>query len=108
VVAVKVFNVALKQYYDNERAVYTLPLLDHDALPKFFGSGQWAKPQGTQYFIVMSYMPLGSLLDYLRKNTLDFATLHRMCRSLASALSHLHTDYQSGGNLPFAFSIKSY
>jgi hypothetical protein len=50
-----------------------------------------------QYLVVTTYEPLGSLTDYLKHNTVDWATACRMCHSIAAGLAHLHTESHDGG-----------
>ena len=50
-----------------------------------------------QYIIVMSYVPLGTLTQFLKENSIDWFTLCRMYHSTASGLAHLHSDIVKGG-----------
>ena len=72
--------------------------MEHDNLLKFYGVDERLSQDGMmQYMLVMSYAPLGCLMGYLKTNTIDWATLCKMCYSLARGLSHLHTDARKGG-----------
>ncbi|XP_074652382.1 uncharacterized protein LOC141906846 [Tubulanus polymorphus] len=96
-VAVKVFTSAQRQYYVNERTVYTLPFMNHESLLKFYGSEERFTPDGeSQFVIVLTYLELGSLNSYLKNNTVDWLTCQRMCHSIANGLAHLHTDQLIG------------
>ena len=56
--------------------------------------------------LVLDYMELGTLTHYLKQHTLDWRILCRMCRSLASGLSHLHCSVSRGGKcLSFSGTI---
>ena len=65
---------------------------------RFYGAeeriGENSMPQ---YIIVMSYIPLGTLTQFLKENTIDWFTLCRMYHSTASGLAHLHSDITKGG-----------
>ena len=67
-------------------------------LCRFYGAeeriGENSMPQ---YIIVMSYVPLGTLTQFLKENTIDGFTLCRMYHSTASGLAHLHSDIVKGG-----------
>ena len=67
-------------------------------LCRFYGAeeriGENSMPQ---YIIVMSYVPLGTLTQFLKENTIDWFTLCRMYHSTASGLAHLHSDIVKGG-----------
>jgi len=51
------------------------------------GSGGW-----TQLLLVTDYHELGSLHDYLNRNTLDTEQAAILSHSIACGLSHLHTE----------------
>ncbi len=97
-VAVKLFLPHQKQYYLNEKDLYLLPFMDHEALPKFYGAEERIEADGGyRYMIVMQYVSNGTLSNYLKENTIDWNILCKMCHSAASGLAHLHTDMVKGG-----------
>ncbi|XP_064643869.1 bone morphogenetic protein receptor type-2-like isoform X2 [Lineus longissimus] len=99
-VAVKIFNASQRSYFINERDVYSLPFMEHDNLLKFYGATERVLPDGaTQYLVVLQLCPEGSLIDYLKHNTLDWLILCRMCHSIACGLAQLHTDFKKGDNV---------
>ncbi|KAJ8941589.1 hypothetical protein NQ314_010370 [Rhamnusium bicolor] len=51
------------------------------------GTGSW-----TQMLLITDYHERGSLYDYLQEHCLDINGLLLMCQSIASGLSHLHTE----------------
>ncbi|KAK7480963.1 hypothetical protein BaRGS_00027778, partial [Batillaria attramentaria] len=96
-IAVKIYSPHYREYYNNERSLYRLPFMEHEALVRFLGADERITQDGTpQLMIVMSYAPHGSLSSYLKNNLLDWATMVRMAHSVARGLSHLHTDIQRG------------
>lgn len=96
-VAVKIYSPHYRDYYNNERSLYRLPFMEHNALVRFFGADERITPDGTpQLMIIMSYVPNGSLSSYLKNNLLDWPTMVTMAHSVAKGVSHLHTDIQKG------------
>ena len=106
-VAVKVFSNTQRQYYLNEKDIYTLPHMDSSAIPHFYGAEERLTQDGlTQYLIVMSYVHHGSLTSYLKNNVIDWSTLCRMCHSMSKALGLLHTDIYKGGKTHVNYETK--
>lgn len=97
-VAVKIYSPQYKQYYHNEKYIYSLPHMDHENVLKFMGGEERILQDGSvQYLLVLQYIPDGTLMNYLKNNTLDWNTMCKMCQTLARGLSHLHTDMGSPG-----------
>ncbi|CAB3374502.1 Hypothetical predicted protein [Cloeon dipterum] len=93
-VAVKIFPNHYRNFFINERDIYSLPFMDHPALLTYFGCDERPGPEGgTELILVLSYAPLGCLQDYLRKSTVDWSTFCRMSSAIASGLAHLHTEF---------------
>lgn len=91
-VAVKVFITAEEQSWCREMEIYQTVLLRHDNILGFIaadinGTGSW-----TQMLLITDYHELGSLYDYLQDHVLDPNSLLVMALSIASGLSHLHTE----------------
>ena len=97
-VAIKIYNAYHRQYYFNEKYIYSLPHMDHPSLLKFYGAEERLDQDGNmQYLIVMNYVQDGMLMNYLKNNTVDWNTMCKMCHSLAKGLAHLHSDIGEGG-----------
>lgn len=97
-VAVKIFTATNKQYFYNERDIYTLPFMEHPALLTYFGCDErHTLDGGSEYLLVLSLAPLGCLQDYLIENTLSFAVFCKMAKSVARGLSHLHAEIKRDG-----------
>jgi len=93
-VAVKVFNPSTRNFFNNERDIYSLPFMDHANIVGFVGHQEFHSSAGpVQYRLILEYAPYGSLQDFLRQNSIDWATLCQMGRSVARGLAHLHADY---------------
>lgn len=98
-VAVKIYNACHRQYYFNEKYIYSLPHMEHANLLKFYGAEERLVQEGNmQYLIVLSLIADGTLMNYLKNNTVDWNTMCKMCHSLAKGLAHLHSDIGSGDN----------
>lgn len=90
-VAVKIYAPPYRQYYYNEKYIYSLPHMEHDNIMKFFGGEERILQDGNvQYLLVLQYVPEGTLMNYLKNNTLDWYTMCKMCLTLARGLAHLH------------------
>ena len=97
-VAVKLYQPHQKLYYLNEKDLYMLPYMDHDAIPKFYGAEERIDPEGGyHYMIVMQYVNMGTVAHYLKENTIDWNIMCKMMHSAAAGLAHLHTDVIKGG-----------
>ncbi|XP_067685696.1 bone morphogenetic protein receptor type-2-like [Haliotis asinina] len=96
-VAVKIYTPHYRQYYQNEGNIYRLPFMEHDNLLKFYGADERLSQDGLmQYLLVLEYVPVGSLTNYLKNNTLDWPTLCKMAYSVCRGLAHMHTDITKG------------
>ncbi|XP_068084117.1 bone morphogenetic protein receptor type-2 [Anabrus simplex] len=96
-VAVKIFPSHHRNYFLNERDIYTLPFMECPALLTYFGCDERMGLEGCpEYLLVLSYAPNGCLRDYLRSNLLDWSTFCRMSQGVAKGLAHLHTDIRKG------------
>ena len=97
-VAVKIYNACHRQYYFNEKYIYSLPHMEHANLLKFYGAEERLVQDGNmQYLIVLNFVKDGTLMNYLKNNTVDWNTMCKMCHSLAHGMAHLHSDIGSGG-----------
>lgn len=91
-VAVKVFFTTEEQSWFRETEIYQTVLMRHDNILGFIaadikGTGSW-----TQMLLITDYHEHGSLYDYLQNHVLDPSSLLVMALSMASGLSHLHTE----------------
>lgn len=91
-VAVKVFFTTEEQSWCRETEIYQTVLMRHDNILGFIaadirGTGSW-----TQMLLITDFHEYGSLYDYLQKQVLDPSLLLLMATSIASGLSHLHTE----------------
>jgi len=72
--------------------------MEHENLLKFYGCDERLTMEGyKQYWMVLSYCPLGNLQCYLKNNTLDWSTFCQMALTIVKGLSHLHTEIEKGG-----------
>lgn len=99
-VAVKVFFTTEEQSWFRETEIYQTVLMRHENILGFIaadikGTGSW-----TQMLLITDYHEMGSLYDYLQDHCLDPNTLLLMAKSIASGLSHLHTEIFSTRGKP--------
>nr|XP_040223751.2 uncharacterized protein LOC120950074 [Anopheles coluzzii]XP_040223752.2 uncharacterized protein LOC120950074 [Anopheles coluzzii]XP_040223754.2 uncharacterized protein LOC120950074 [Anopheles coluzzii] len=96
-VAVKIFSAQHRQYFLNERDIYTVPLMESPSLLAYFGSDERRTlDDRIEYMLVLSLAPLGCLQDWLTDNSVPFSTFCRMGKSIANGLAHLHTEIRKG------------
>uniref|UniRef100_A0A182T151 receptor protein serine/threonine kinase n=1 Tax=Anopheles maculatus TaxID=74869 RepID=A0A182T151_9DIPT len=114
-VAVKIFAAQHRQYFLNERDIYTVPLMESPSLLTYFVNSLSHQidldvlsphPSGSderrtlddriEYLLVLSLAPLGCLQDWLTDNRVPFSTFCRMGKSIANGLAHLHTEIRKG------------
>lgn len=91
-VAVKVFFTTEEASWFRETNIYQTVLMRHENILGFIaadikGTGTW-----TQMLLITDYHERGSLHDYLQINVLDSSSLLSMALSIASGLTHLHTE----------------
>lgn len=100
-VAVKVFTgSSQRQYYVNEKDIYMLPFMELETLPRFYGAEERVTVDGlSQYLLVMEYVTLGTLTNYLKHNSLDWAAMCKLGRTVASGLAYLHVDISKQGTV---------
>uniref|UniRef100_A0A182QQA2 Serine/threonine-protein kinase receptor n=1 Tax=Anopheles farauti TaxID=69004 RepID=A0A182QQA2_9DIPT len=92
-VAVKIFAAQHRQYFLNERDIYTVPLIKSPSLLTYFGFDERrTMDDRLEYMLVFSLAPLGCLQDWLSENRPPFDIFCRMGKSIANGLAHLHTE----------------
>ncbi|KAJ6634282.1 Bone morphogenetic protein receptor type-2 [Pseudolycoriella hygida] len=97
-VAVKIFPSQHKQYFINEKNIYSVNLMDSPSLLEYYGCDtRRTLHDNIEYLIVLSLAPLGCLQDWLHENTTSFTTFAKMAKSVARGLSHLHTELKKNG-----------
>ncbi|XP_076456908.1 activin receptor type-1-like [Babylonia areolata] len=91
-VAVKIFSSRDEASWSRETAIFNMCLLRHDNILGYYGSDMTSWHSCTQLWLITHYHRLGSLYDYLQKNTLDCEQMLSLMHSAAAGLSHLHTE----------------
>ncbi|XP_021698350.1 bone morphogenetic protein receptor type-2 [Aedes aegypti] len=96
-VAVKIFTAQQRQYFLNEKDIYSIPLMESPALLSYFGCDERrTMDDRIEYLLVLSLAPLGCLQDWLTDNRMPFGVFCRMGKSVANGLAHLHTEIRKG------------
>uniref|UniRef100_A0A8C4QTC1 receptor protein serine/threonine kinase n=1 Tax=Eptatretus burgeri TaxID=7764 RepID=A0A8C4QTC1_EPTBU len=94
-VAVKIVPTAYRHYYLNERDVYRLPLMEHEALARLVTAEERLSPEGHhEYLLILDYYPQGCLNSFLSHNTCDWMTACKLAYSMTKGLAFLHTEVQ--------------
>lgn len=77
-VAVKVFNQSTRNFFNNERDIYTLPFMDHANIVGFIGHQEFHSSAGpVQYRLILEYAPYGSLQVCISHDSLSISGLSR-------------------------------
>ncbi|XP_003384911.3 PREDICTED: bone morphogenetic protein receptor type-1B-like [Amphimedon queenslandica] len=105
-VAVRVFSQRHRTSWQNERDIHLLNSTPHENILKFISSESRGRGPSSEYFIITEYLPLGSLHQFLRHNTLSWEQAWNIMYSITSGITHLHSSsYYSNGLLADKFSI---
>lgn len=91
VVAVKTFPPEHRQTWKSEKDVFESHLL-HPSILKFHFAAELQKSHGPEYLLVAEYHSQGSLLKFLKGNTVSWQEMCIFGRSLAAGLAYLHND----------------
>lgn len=67
-------------------------LIRHPNILGFIGSDMTSRNSATQLWLVTHYHILGSLYDYMNHNSLSYASMFKICYSIANGVDHLHTE----------------
>ena len=106
-VAVKAFSSHHKLSWQNERDIYLLDSTPHENVLKFISSESRGRSYSAEYFIITEYLPLGSLHQFLRHNTLSWEQAWNIMYSITSGITHLHSNsyHNSNGLLSEKYSM---
>lgn len=88
----KVFFTTEESSWLRETEIYQTVLMRHDNILGFVGADIRGTGSYTQMLLITDYHDRGSLYDYLQDHVLDTSSLLLMASSIASGLSHLHTE----------------
>lgn len=92
-VAVKKFLSTDEASYRREIEIYSTALYNHDNILRYIGSDVTSKNSCTELWLVTAYHELGSLFDYLNRNTINIDNMISIMISICNGLVHLHTEY---------------
>ena len=99
-VAVKVFPQEDYNSWESEVAMYETEHLFHPHLLRYLGRDVREEYPGRSiYWIVTEYHERGSLMDYLKRETLNLRQFCVMCETTAAGLAHLHLEKTINGTL---------
>ncbi|GCB61332.1 hypothetical protein scyTo_0012897 [Scyliorhinus torazame] len=91
-VAVKIFSSRDEKSWFRETEIYNSVLLRNENILGFIASDMTSRNSSTQLWLITHYHEAGSLYDYLQHTTLDAVGCLRVSLSIASGLTHLHTE----------------
>lgn len=91
-VAVKIFSAMAEPNWAREAEIYQTSLLRHKNILGFIATDKRDDIGMTGYWLVTEYYPMGSLYDFLKRNSMSMLDAIRMSFSIANGLSHLHVE----------------
>lgn len=91
VVAVKIFPPEHRHTWKSETEFFESHL-SHPSILKFHFSAERQKIHGPEYILVTEYHSQGSLLKFLKTNTVTWREMCILGHSLAAGLAYLHND----------------
>ncbi|XP_068715631.1 bone morphogenetic protein receptor type-2-like [Montipora foliosa] len=91
VVAVKTFPPEHRHTWKSEKDVFETHL-SHPSILKFHFAAERQKSNGIEYILVTEYHSQGSLLKFLKSNTVSWREMCVLGHSLAAGLAYLHND----------------
>eukprot|EP00794_Sanderia_malayensis_P012335 gene12336-13609_t len=81
-------QVAVKRLLNLDKEADVLCVLSHKNIIQFYG----AVTKSPNFCLVTEYAAFGSIYDYLSKNTLEFKSILKWARDIASGISYLHNE----------------
>lgn len=91
VVAVKVFPPEHRQSWLSEKQLFSTGHT-HKNILKFYGAEEHQKDDGPEYLLLTEYHAWGSLMDFLKNNTITWKEMCQLSHSAAAGLAFLHQD----------------
>lgn len=91
-VAVKIFSAMAEPSWEREAEIYQTTMLRHKNILGFIATDKSDDGALTGYWLVTDYYPMGSLYDFLNKNSMSMSDAIRMAFSIANGLAHLHVE----------------
>lgn len=91
-VAVKIFSAMAEPSWERESEIYQTTMLRHKNILGFIATDKSDDGALTGYWLVTDYYPMGSLYDFLNRNSMSMSDAIRMAFSIANGLAHLHIE----------------
>lgn len=91
-VAVKIFSEKAEPSWRREAEIYQTTMLRHKNILGFIATDKRADVSMTGYWLVTDFYPMGSLFDFLKKQSISMTDALRMAFSIANGLAHLHIE----------------
>jgi serine/threonine protein kinase len=91
-VAVKIFNTIAEASWERETEIYQTTMLRHKNILGLIATDKRHDSLTAGYWLVTDFYPMGSLFDFLSKNTISMWDAMRMAFSIADGLAHLHIE----------------
>lgn len=91
-VAVKIFSQKAEPSWQREAEIYQTTMLRHKNILGFIATDKRADVSITGFWLVTDFYPMGSLYDFLKKQSISMTDALRMAFSIANGLAHLHIE----------------
>lgn len=91
-VAVKIFASIAEPSWKREVEIYRTTMLRHKNILGIVAADKKEDDSSTGFWLVTDYYPMGSLYDFLKRETVEMADAVRMAFSVANGLYFLHTE----------------
>ena len=91
-VAVKIFHTREETSWFHEVEIYQTCLMRHPNILRFIAADNKDIGIQTQLWLITEFCEQGSLYDLLENQTVNEATMLKLCYTAACGLDHLHTD----------------
>ncbi|XP_043214046.1 activin receptor type-1-like [Amphibalanus amphitrite] len=91
-VAVKIFYSRDEASWARETQIYNTTMLRHSNILGYLGSDMGSRNSCTQLLLVAHYHPLGSLYDFLNRQTLSLEQTLQVLISTVNGINHLHSE----------------
>ena len=99
-IAVKVFFSMNEYSWSRETEIFQTNLFHHENILRYITSDIMGLGCTVNMIILTEYHPLGSLFDYLQRNTLNLKILVNFLYSISNGLNHLHLEIFSTNYKP--------
>ena len=104
-VAAKIFTSHHRHSWHNEKSLYTMESTAHENVLHYIDSEQRGTGYNMQLYMITEYHSLGSLNQFLLRNTVTWPKALNIIHSVSSGLAHLHSSIYVNSD---GFAVEKY